>query len=100
MNLASVLRILLIAALAVSTAAAQSIISARSGAIHYVEGTALMDGETIEMEPSKFPQMEVGSTIETELGRAEILLTPGVILLDSRSQCNTNVPRCESRSVH
>jgi hypothetical protein len=61
-------------------AAAQSIVSARAGAVHHIEGTVLLDGKEVVREESKFPQMAEGSVLETELGRAEILLTPGVVL--------------------
>jgi hypothetical protein len=79
MNSVNSVRILLIALLVVSTAAGQSIISARSGAIHHVQGTALIDGEPVTLEFAKFPNMKQGSVLETEMGRAEVLLTPGVI---------------------
>lgn len=61
-------------------AAAQSIVSARAGAVHHIEGTVLLDGKEVVREESKFPQMAEGSLLETELGRAEVLLTPGVVL--------------------
>ena len=73
-------RILLLAAVCTAVAAAQSIVSARAGAVHHVEGKVLLDGEPVVMEFGKFPQMEEGNVLETELGRAEILLTPGVVL--------------------
>ncbi len=73
-------RTLLLIAAAAAVASAQSIVSARAGAVHHVEGDALLDGEPVVMEFAKFPQMKEGSVLETKLGRAEILLTPGVVL--------------------
>ncbi len=80
MTLSILLRVFAVAGLAVSTAAAQSIVSARSGAIHHIQGDVYLDGEAVEMEFAKFPNMVEGSVLETGRGRAEILLTPGVIL--------------------
>ncbi len=70
----------LTAALLAVPAGAQSIVSARSGAVHYVEGTAFVDGEKLVVEHSKFYQLKPGDVFKTGEGRAEILLTPGVIL--------------------
>jgi len=59
---------------------AQQVISAHSGVIHYVEGQVMLDGKTIQMKPSEFQDVRNGSTLAAEDGRAEVLLTPGVIL--------------------
>ena len=59
---------------------AQSVISARSGAIHHVEGRALIDGDLIRTEFAEFPNLAENSVLQTERGRVEMLLTPGVIV--------------------
>ncbi len=59
---------------------AQSMISAKSGLIHYVEGRVLLDGQAVEQKFGNFPQMKENSQLRTEEGRAEVLLTPGVFL--------------------
>lgn len=61
-------------------ALAQSMISAKSGLIHYVEGRALLDGRQVEQKFGNFPQMKENGQLRTEDGRAEVLLTPGVFL--------------------
>ncbi len=60
--------------------AAQSIVSARSGAIHHIEGQASIDGKPLELKFAEFPNLGNGSVLETQRGRAEMLLTPGVIV--------------------
>jgi len=71
-------------ALAAGTLAAaawgQAIVSARAGAVHHIEGRVLVDGEPIEKKFGEFPNLPEGSLLRAELGRAELLLTPGVIL--------------------
>lgn len=59
---------------------AQSVISAHSGVIQYTEGQVTLDGQTVQMKPSEFPDVKTGQTLAAEDGRAEILLTPGVFL--------------------
>ncbi|MCW5977554.1 MAG: hypothetical protein KIT09_05735 [Bryobacteraceae bacterium] len=59
---------------------AQSIVSAKSGAIHHVEGQAFIDDKEIQIKATEFPNLQEGSVLRTELGRVEMLLTPGVIV--------------------
>ncbi len=59
---------------------AQVAISARSGLINYVEGTVILDGARVTLKPGSFPQMQNGSELWTEQGRAEVLLAPGVFM--------------------
>jgi hypothetical protein len=59
---------------------AQSVISAKAGLVHYVEGDVTIDGKTIEMKTSQFPEIKEEQVLETADGRAEVLLTPGVFL--------------------
>jgi hypothetical protein len=69
-----------LAALAGLPAYAQSVISAHSGLINYVEGRALLDGKPVEVKISAFPEIKEGQEFRTEDGRAEVLLNPGVFL--------------------
>ena len=59
---------------------AQSVISAHSGVVHYVEGDAAIDGSAVHPRFGEFPDLKNGQVLATEEGRAEILLTPGVFL--------------------
>lgn len=61
-------------------ASAQSVISAKSGLIHYVEGQVTLDGKPIEVKYSQFPEVRENQVLKTEDGRAEVLLNPGVFL--------------------
>lgn len=68
------------AILSAGTAAAQAVISAKSGMINYTEGRVLLDGKPVVVKSTEFPQLNSGSELRTEEGRAEVLLTPGVFL--------------------
>jgi len=71
----------LAAAISALSIQAQSVISARSGTIHYVEGKVLLNGQEISPKFGEFPAMENGSILKTtEVGRVEVLLSPGVVL--------------------
>lgn len=71
----------LILATGVSMMSAQDVISAKSGLIHYFEGVVTLDGKEIEKKnASEFSSMREGSELRTGLGRAEVLLSPGVFL--------------------
>jgi len=59
---------------------AQSVISAHSGLIHFSEGSVLLDDQRLEQKTGKFDQMNNGSELRTQDGRAEVLLTPGTFL--------------------
>jgi hypothetical protein len=59
---------------------AQSVISARSGVIHFFEGTVYLGGQPLERQIGRFPMIPDGAELRTEQGRAEVLLTPGVFL--------------------
>ena len=67
-------------ALASLPAWGQSVISVYSGVIHLAEGAVLLDGRPLEQKPGRFAEVKAGSELRTEDGRAELLLTPGVIL--------------------
>ncbi len=59
---------------------AQSVLSVRSGVVNYFEGSAFLDGQPLAEKFGTFPAIKEGSTLRTEHGRAEVLLTPGVFL--------------------
>jgi hypothetical protein len=58
----------------------QSVISTRSGIVHYFEGSVSVAGQPLERHFGKFPNIPEGAELRTEQGRAEVLLTPGTIL--------------------
>lgn len=55
---------------------AQSVISARSGLVNFLEGVVFLDGQPLMRKSGAFPRMRDGSTLMTQDGRAEVLLTP------------------------
>ena len=59
---------------------AQSVISAHSGVIQYVEGDVTIDGAAVHPKFAQFPDVKSGQVLATEEGRTEVLLTPGVFL--------------------
>lgn len=61
-------------------AAGQSVVSARSGLVHYLEGRVYLGEEPIESKYGSFPEVKEKAQLRTEEGRAEMLLTPGVVL--------------------
>jgi len=69
----------LLAALALP-AYGQSVISARSGVVHYFEGAVYLGDQALVSHLGKFPSLPQGAELRTEQGRAEVLLTPGVFL--------------------
>lgn len=69
-----------VAAVIASALSAQNVISARSGLIHYVEGVVTLNGEPVVVKAAVFPDMKEGQELRTQLGRAELLLSPGAFL--------------------
>src|SRR6476469_7474053 len=63
-----------------SAAFAQSVISAHSGLIHYVEGQVSLDGKQVEVKNASFPEVKENMELRTADGRAEVLLSPGAFL--------------------
>lgn len=55
-------------------------ISARPGALNYVEGDAYLNGRTVSEKALKSIFLNANDTLSTDIGRAEVLLTPGVFL--------------------
>ncbi|MCX6599683.1 MAG: hypothetical protein NTV70_25295 [Acidobacteria bacterium] len=74
------MRLLVLFCALAASALAQSLISAKSGLIHYAEGDVLLAGKPVELKTSVFQTMKTGETLATEEGRAEVLLGPGVFL--------------------
>ena len=62
------------------SASAQPVVSAKSGVIAYVEGTVFLGDQQVEYSVAKFPEMKENAVLRTVEGRAEVLLTPGVIM--------------------
>ncbi len=71
---------LVFAGLAASSAYAQYVISAHSGVIQVVEGSAYLNDKAVVTKFGQFPDIKNGQEFRTEQGRAEVLLTPGVFL--------------------
>jgi hypothetical protein len=59
---------------------AQSVISAHSGVVQYVEGDVTIDNQPIHSKFAVFPDVKPDQIIATGDGRVELLLTPGVFL--------------------
>src|SRR5260370_13857929 len=58
----------------------QSVISTRSGLVHFFEGAVCLGDQPLEPRFGRFPTIAQGSELRTAKGRAEVLLTPGVFL--------------------
>jgi hypothetical protein len=58
----------------------QSVISARSGLVHYIEGQVYLGDHPIDGKFGNFPEVKENQQLRTAEGRAEVLLTPGVFL--------------------
>lgn len=75
-----VLAITAFAALSGFAAFAQSVVSTHSGVLHVSEGAVFTDDQPVNQKYGTFPDIKEKSVLRTEMGRAEILLTPGVFL--------------------
>jgi len=71
---------LFLSAASVPSVFGQSVISAQSGVVQYVEGKVLLNDHAIDPKFGQFPAVKNNQILRTEEGRAEILLTPGVFL--------------------
>jgi hypothetical protein len=70
-----------ILALLALPASAQPVISAKSGTISGVDGKVFLDDQEVEPSLTKFPDIKENSVLRTtDAGRAEVLLTPGVVM--------------------
>ena len=63
-------------------------VSAKPGVVNFVEGNAFVNGRKISTENLRMMFLNANDTISTDLGKAEVLLTPGVFL---RLSDNTRV---------
>ena len=68
------------ASLALPCFAQSDVISAKSGLLHYFEGTVLLGDKAVESRVGVFPDIKEKQELRTEQGRAEVLLNPGVFL--------------------
>ena len=58
----------------------QSVVSTHSGVVYYFGGTVYVGNDQLVQKFGRFPDIPEGGELRTEHGRAEVLLTPGVIL--------------------
>jgi hypothetical protein len=58
----------------------QSVVSTHSGVVYFFEGSVFIGDQPLQQKFGKFPDIGEGGELRTEKGRAEVLLTPGVIL--------------------
>jgi hypothetical protein len=58
----------------------QSVISTRSGTVHFFEGAVYLGDQRLEYHPGKFSSVPEGGELRTAEGRAEVLLTPQVFI--------------------
>lgn len=54
--------------------------TAQPGAINYVEGQASVDGQQLSSNSVGSARLQAGQTLDTQSGKVEVLLTPGVFL--------------------
>jgi hypothetical protein len=73
-------KVLLAIAMSGLTAMAQSVISAKAGVIHYIEGEVMLNDQPVVMKTSKFIDVKNKEVLHTNEGRAELLLAPGSFL--------------------
>ncbi len=85
---------LAIAVFAVGSAHAQYMISAHSGVVQYVEGTAYLNDNQVQPRAGEFPNIKENQVFRTSEGMAEVLLTPGVFL---RMGENTSIKMVSSK---
>ncbi len=75
---------------------AQSVTSAHSGTLHYFEGEVSIDGAPVQSKIGKFQEVKEQGVLSTALGRAEVLLTPGVFL---RLGENSSIKMLDTRLI-
>jgi hypothetical protein len=59
---------------------AQVVLGAKSGLVNYVEGKVFLGDQALELQPAQFPEVKENTILRTEEGRAEVALTPGVMM--------------------
>jgi FecR protein len=75
---------------------AQSVISTHSGVLHLSEGAVFANEQPVNQKYGTFPDLKENSVLRTEMGRAEVLLTPGVFL---RIGENSSIKMIDNRLV-
>jgi len=89
-------------------AMAQQTVSARPGAVNYIEGSVTLNGQPLSGSNLRYTEMMPGQVLSTGQGKAEILLTPGVFVrlddqsalrMDSPSLTNTEVTLQKGRAL-
>jgi hypothetical protein len=55
-------------------------VSAKPGAVNYIEGRAYLNGQPLSEKGLRSTFLNANDTLSTDLGKAEVLLTPGVFL--------------------
>lgn len=63
-----------------SLAAAQYVVSAQAGTIHFTLGDVYLDGQLLQKGRLVFPLLKDRQVLQTGHGRVEVLLAPGVFL--------------------
>lgn len=58
----------------------QYTVSARPGAVNYIEGDAYLNNKPLSEKGLRSTYLDAGDTLSTDAGKAEVLLTPGVFL--------------------
>ncbi|MDQ2945347.1 MAG: FecR domain-containing protein [Acidobacteriota bacterium] len=58
----------------------QSVLSVKSGLVHYAEGKVYAADKLVEPKFGHFPELKNNDELRTEEGRAEVLLSPGSFL--------------------
>lgn len=80
MRLPGVLCSCLLSLIARGNVFGQAVVSTHSGLLNFFEGAVLLDDQPLSQKTGTFVSIKEGSTLRTEDGRAELLLTPGVFL--------------------
>ncbi len=55
-------------------------VSARPGVVNYIEGSAYLNGQPVSAKQQRSTFLNANDTLSTDIGKAEVLLTPGVFL--------------------
>jgi hypothetical protein len=90
------LSISVLVALSGVAASAQSVVSAKSGVLHVSEGAVFVGDQPVNQQYGTFPDIKEKTVLRTDLGRAEVLLTPGVFL---RVGENSSIKMLDNRLV-
>jgi hypothetical protein len=74
--------------------------TARPGTVNYVEGRVLLDGQPLSAQSIGSAELNSGQVLDTQQGKAEILLTPGVFLrIGGDSEVRMENPGLRNTSV-